>query len=158
ALVVAQVGGSLILLIIAGLFTRSLQAAQSMDLGFDPDHVATFVMDPSELGFKSEQSLQFYRDLLVRVRQLGGVETLSTATSTAMGYYGNGDSLIIDGYQPSSGQPEPGSQYQLISGDYFGTMKIPLVEGRDFKESDNDKAVKVAIVNEAMAKKYWPNQ
>jgi predicted permease len=158
ALVVAQVGGSLILLIIAGLFTRSLQAAQRMDLGFDPDHVVTFVMDPSELGFKSEQSLQFYRDLLVRVRQLGGVETLSTATSTPMGYYGNGDSLMIDGYQTPAGQPEPGSSYELISGDYFGTMKIPLVEGRDFKESDNEKAVNVAIVNEAMAKKYWPNQ
>jgi macrolide transport system ATP-binding/permease protein len=158
ALVVAQVGGSLILLIIAGLFTRSLQAAQRMDMGFDPDHVVNFVMDPSELGFKPEQSLQFYRDLLARVRQLGGVETVSTASNTPMGYYGNGDSLMIDGYQPPPGQPEPGSSYALISGDYFGTMKIPLVEGRDFKESDNDKAVAVAIVNEAMAKKYWPNQ
>jgi predicted permease len=158
ALVVAQVGGSLILLIIAGLFTRSLQTAQRMDLGFDPDHVVNFVMDPSELGFKPEQSLQFYRDVLARVRQLGGVETVATASNTPMGYYGNGDSLIVDGYQPPAGQPDPASSYELISGDYFGTMKIPLAEGRGFKESDNDKAVNVAIVNEAMAKKYWPNQ
>ena len=158
ALVVAQVGGSLILLIIAGLFTRSLRAAQHMDLGFDPNHVVNFIMDPSELGFKPEQSLQFYRDLLSRVRQLGGVEIAATATSAPMGYYGNGDSLVIDGYQPPPGEPSPGSQYELISGDYFQTMKIPLLEGREFRNSDNESAPNVAIVNEAMAKKYWPNQ
>src|SRR5262249_53951541 len=84
--------------------------------------------------------------------------TVATASSAPMGYYGNGDELIIDGYQPPPGQPGPGSQYELISGDYFQTMKIPLLEGRGFKDSDNETAVKVAIVNEAMAKKYWPNQ
>jgi len=158
ALVVAQVGGSLLLLIIAGLFTRSLQAAQRTNLGFDPDHVVNFYMDPSELGYKPEQTLQFYRDLLARVRELGGVETVATASSTPMGYYGNGDGLIIEGYEPAEGQPRPGSQYELISGDYLGVMKIPLVQGRIFKDSDNDKATNVAIVNETMAKKYWPNQ
>jgi len=158
ALVVAQVGGSLILLIIAGLFTRSLQAAQRMDLGFDPDHVVNFVMDPTEIGFRPEQSFQFYRDLLSRVRQLGGVETATTASSAPMGYYGNGDSLIIEGYQPPAGEPSPGSQFELIAGDYFQTMKIPLLEGREFRDSDKEPASNVAIVNEAMAKKYWPNQ
>jgi len=158
ALVVVQVGGSLILLIVAGLFTRSLQAAQRTNLGFDPNHVVNFYMDPSELGYKPEQTLQFYRDLLARVGQVGGVETAATASSAPMGYYGNGDSLIIDGYQPPPGQPGPGSQFELISGDYLATMRIPLVEGRTFKESDNDKATGVAIVNETLAKKYWPNQ
>jgi macrolide transport system ATP-binding/permease protein len=158
ALVVAQVGGSLTLLIIAGLFTRSLQAAQRTNLGFDPHHIVNFYMDPGELGYKPEQSLQFYRDLLSRIRQLGGVETAGTASSTPMGYYGNGDSLIIDGYQPPAGQPNPGSQYELIAGDYFGTMKIPLVEGRLFKDSDDEKSPNVAIINEAMAAKYWPKQ
>ena len=129
-----------------------------MDLGFDPNHVVNFVMDPSELEFKPKQSLQFYSDLLSRVRRLGGVETAATASSTPMGYYGGGDSLIIDGYQPPQGQPAPGSQFELIAGDYWATMKIPLLEGRAFKDSDNDKAADVAIVNETMAKKYWPNQ
>lgn len=158
ALVVVQVAGSLMLLIVAGLFMRSLQAAQRTDLGFDPDNVVNFVMDPSEIGYKPEQTLQFYRDLVSRVRQLGGVQTAATATSAPMGYYGSGDGLIIDGYQPPPGQPVPGSQYELLSGDYFGTMRIPLVEGREFRDSDNAKAVNVAIVNESMAKKYWPNQ
>ncbi|HWC16174.1 MAG TPA: ABC transporter permease, partial [Terriglobales bacterium] len=158
ALVVVQVGGSLILLIVAGLFTRSLQAAQHVDLGFEPDHVVNFYMDPGELGYKPEQTLQFYRELLGRVRQLDGVETAATASSTPMGYYGNGDGLMIDGYQPAPGEPAPGSQYELISGDYFATMKIPLVAGRMFREADDEKSTFVAIVNEAMAKKYWPNQ
>ncbi|HVH85890.1 MAG TPA: ABC transporter permease [Terriglobales bacterium] len=158
ALVAVQVGGSLVLLIVAGLFTRSLEKAQRTDLGFDPHNVVNFIMDPSELGYKPEQTLQFYRDLLSRVRQLGGVETVATASSAPMGYYGNGDTLVIDGYQPPPGEPAPGSQYELIAGDYFETMKIPLLSGRTFKDSDNDKSAYVAIVNEAVAKKYWPNQ
>ena len=158
ALVIVQVGGSLILLIVAGLFARSLQAAQRTNLGFDPNHVVNFYMDPSELGYQPEQTLQFYRNLLARVDQLSGVETAATASSAPMGYYGNGDSLIIDGYQPPPGEPGPGSQFELISGDYLGTMRIPLVEGRAFRDSDTEQAAGVAIVNQALAKKYWPNQ
>jgi len=158
ALVVVQVGGSLILLIVAGLFTRSLEAAQRVDLGFEPDHVVNLYMDPSELGYKPEQTLAFYRELLTRVRQLGGVGTAATASSAPMGYYGNGDGLMIDGYQLAPGEPAPGSQYELISGEYFQTMKIPLVEGRTFRESDEEKTAPVAIVNEAMANKYWSKQ
>jgi predicted permease len=158
ALVVLQVGGSLILLIIAGLFTRSLQAEQRTDLGFDPHHVVNFTMDPSEIGYKPEQTLQFYRDLVSRVGRLGGVETVATASSVPLGYYGNGDSLLVEGYQPPTGQPGPSSPFELISGDYFGTMKIPLVEGRGFRDSDNEKSPNVAIVNQSLAKKYWPNQ
>jgi predicted permease len=157
-LVAIQVGGSLVLLIVAGLFTRSLESAQHANLGFDPDHMVNFCMDPSELGYKPEQTLQFYRDLLSRVQQLGGIEDVATASSAPMGYYGNGDGLLIDGYQPPPGQPQPGSQYELISGDYFGTMKIALIEGRAFRDSDDEKASKVAIINQTMAKKYWPNQ
>jgi predicted permease len=158
ALVVAQVGGSLVLLIIAGLFARSLRAVQRTNLGFDPSHIANFYMDPSEIGYKPEQTRDFYRDLLSRIRQVGGVETVATASSAPMGYYGNGDSLVIDGYQPPPGQPGPASQFELISGDYFGAMKIAMVRGRALKDSDDEKSPFVAIVNDALAKKYWPDQ
>ncbi|MBV9146178.1 MAG: ABC transporter permease [Acidobacteria bacterium] len=158
ALVAIQVGGSLILLIVAGLFTRSLQAAQRTNLGFDANHVVNFYMDPTEIGYSPQQAQEFYKQLLARITQLPGVETVATASSAPMGYYGNGDGLIIDGYQPPAGQPGPGAQFELISGDYFNTMKIPLVTGRAFRDSENESASAVAIVNEAMAKKYWPNQ
>jgi predicted permease len=156
--VVVQVGGSLILLIVAGLFTRSLQVAQRTDLGFDPNHVVNFVMDPTEIGYKEEQTREFYKNLLERIDQTPGVQTAATASSTPLGYYGNADSLLIDGYQPPPGEPAPGAAFELISGDYFSTLKIPLVAGRAFRDSDNQNAPLVAIVNEAMAKKYWPNQ
>lgn len=157
-LVAAQVGGSLILLIVAGLFTRSLQEMQKTNLGFDPNHVVNLVMDPSEIGYKTAQTRDFYRTLLSRITQKPGVQTSATASSTPMGYYNNGDSLIIDGYQPPPGQPQPGSNYEIISGDYLGTMKIPMVSGRAFRDSDNEDAPLVAVVNETMAKKFWPNQ
>jgi predicted permease len=156
--VAIQVGGSLILLIVAGLFTRSLQAAQKINLGFDPNHVVNFYMDPTEIGYNAAQSNEFYKQLLARVGQMPGVESVATASSAPMGYYGNGDGLIIDGYQPPPGQPGPGAQYLLISGDYFSTMKVPLLAGRGFRDADDANAPAVAIVNEALARKYWPKQ
>src|SRR5215469_1794616 len=158
ALVVVQVGGSLLLLIVAGLFMRSLQAAQRTNLGFEPSHIVNLYMDPTEIGYNMAQTLEFYRDLRSRVSQLQGVEAVATASSAPMGYYNNGDSLIIDGYQPPPGQPGPGSNYLLISGDYFSTLKIPVLAGRMLRDSDNETAPYVGIINEALAKKYWPKQ
>ena len=97
-LVVVQVAGSLMLLIIAGLFTRSLAQAQRTDLGFKPDHVLNLLMDPNEIGYNQAQTRDFYKNLLQRVRTLPGVVSASTANATPMGYYNNFDSLTVDGY------------------------------------------------------------
>jgi len=158
ALVVVQVAGSLTLLIIAGLFMRSLGKAQQTNLGFDPSHVVNFAMDPSEIGYSSAQTREFYQNLLQRVRALPGVESASTAASVPMGYYNNGDSVEIEGYQPPPSQPKPSMGYNAISPDYFETMRIPIVRGRLFTDADNESAPYVAIINEEMAKAYWPNQ
>ena len=134
-LVVAQVAGSLMLLVIAGLFTRSLSKAQRTDLGFDPNHVVNLVMDPNGIQFLDQaQTRDFYKSLLARVGTLPGVVSASAANSTPMGYYNNADSLLIDGYQPPPGQPAPSSLYATISGDYFRTMGISLLHGRTHKE------------------------
>ncbi|MGA7854099.1 MAG: ABC transporter permease [Candidatus Acidiferrales bacterium] len=156
-LVVAQVAGSLILLVIAGLFTRSLSKAQQTDLGFDPNHVVNFAMDPNEIGYNQAQTRDFYKNLLTQVGVLPGVVSASAANSTPMGYYNNGDSLSIDGYQPPPGQPAPSSLYATISGDYFRTMGISLLHGRTFTDADGENAQYVAIVSNGMAKKFWPN-
>ncbi|MGC1170613.1 MAG: FtsX-like permease family protein, partial [Candidatus Acidiferrales bacterium] len=156
-LVVAQVAGSLMLLVIAGLFTRSLSKAQRTDLGFDPNHVVNLVMDPNEIGYNQAQTRDFYKSLLARVGTLPGVVSASAANSTPMGYYNNGDSLLIDGYQPPPGQPAPSSLYDTISGDYFRTMGISMLHGRTFTDADGENAQYVAIVSNEMAKKFWPN-
>ncbi len=157
-LVVVQVAGSLMLLIIAGLFTRSLAQAQRTDLGFRPDHVVNLLMDPNEIGYNQTQTREFYKNLLQRVRALPGVVSASTANATPMGYYNNFDSLIIEGYQPPPGQPAPASLYNTVSTDYFQTLGISLLRGRAFTEADDENTQYVAIVSEAMAKQYWPDK
>jgi predicted permease len=158
ALVVAQVAGSLMLLIIAGLFTRSLGEAQRTNLGFDPNHVVNFFMDPNEIGYNEAQGRAFYKTLLARVRALPGVVSASTANSTPLGYYNNGDTVVVEGYEVPPGQPTPVSFYNAISSNYFKTMDISMLQGRLFTDADDLNTQFVGIVNEAMAKKYWPNQ
>jgi putative ABC transport system permease protein len=156
-LVVAQVAGSLMLLIIAGLFTRSLSKVQRTDLGFNPDHVLNMVMDPNEIGYNQAQTRDFYKNLLARVHSVPGVVSASEASATPLGYYDNGDSLLIEGYQPPPGQPNPASLYAAISGDYFQTLGISMLRGRTFADADDENAPYVAIVSNEMAKKFWPN-
>jgi putative ABC transport system permease protein len=156
-LVVAQVAGSLMLLVIAGLFTRSLSKVQRTDLGFNPDHVLNLAMDPNEIGYNPAQTRDFYKNLLGRVRSIPGVVSVSEASSTPLGYYNNGDNLSIEGYQPPPGQPAPSSLYVAISGDYFQTMGISMLRGRSFTGADDENAQYVAIISNEMAKKFWPN-
>ena len=157
-LVILQVGGSLMLLIIAMLFTRSLGKAQQSNLGFEPAGIINFSMDPMEIGYREEQGRGFYQNLLNRVRSLPGVKAASTASSTPMGYFGNSDTPEIDGYQPPSGRPKPIISYDAVSSDYLPTMKIPLIRGRTINEGDSQTAPFVAVVNQAMANRFWPNQ
>ena len=159
ALVAIEVGASLMLLIIAGLFTRSLKATERVnDLGFETEHVVNFSMDPNEIGYNAEQARQFYKSLLSRVGELPGVESASISSSIPMGLYGNQDSILIEGYEPPAGQPVPFMTYIAISQDFLKTLGIPLLRGRTFTERDDQNAAYVAIVSEAMAKEYWPNQ
>lgn len=160
SLVMLQVGSALMLLIIAGLFTRSLSQAAHTDFGFNPSHVLTLIMDPSEIGYNDPQSRDFYKNLLERVRTLPGVVSATTAGSVPMGDITNGgnDALSISGYQPPKGQPAPTAGYNLITTSYFRTLQIPLLKGRSFTDADNEHGLYVAIVSDAMAKKFWPNQ
>ena len=157
-LVVAQVAGSLMLLIIAGLFMRSLGAAQQTSVGFNPSNVINLSMDPKEMGYTAAQSREFYKTLIDHVRGLPGVLSVSTTAAVPMGYVFKNDTLAIDGYQSPSGQPAPNLLYNVISPAYFETMRIPMARGRIFTDADDEKAQYVAIVNETMAKRFWPDQ
>jgi len=159
ALVTIQVGAALTLLIIAGLFTRSLVQSEHMDLGFEPNHVLTMMMDPGEIGYNPDRSLTFYKDLLPRLRAVPGVVSATTAMSIPMGMIDNAsDTLTIEGYTPPAGQAPPTVANNVIDTGYFQTLQIPVVEGRQFTDSDNDKNPYVAIVSRKMAEKYWPHQ
>jgi predicted permease len=157
ALVVAQVGGSLMLLIIAMLFMRSLGKAQQSDLGFEPRGVVNFTMDPTEVGYDEEQGRAFYKTLLERVRAIPGVESATTAAATPMGYVGGNDLVDVDGYQPPPGEGKSPLVYNVVSPHYLETMKIPLMRGRTIDERDTQTSPYVAVVNEAMVRKFWNN-
>ena len=158
ALVIAQVGASLMLLIIAGLFTRSLGEAEGAKFGFDPNHVVNLTMDPKQIGYNEAQVRIFYKDLLDRVRALPGVVSASTALNVPMGYYTLTDTPVIEGYEPPAGQPPPLAGFNIVSSDYFKTMRIDLKQGRAFTDADDRTTKNVAIVNKSMAERFWPNE
>ena len=157
-LVVAQVGGSLVLLIVAGLFVRTLFRAQRAYLGFDPNNVLNLTLDPREVGYDEARTKSFYRDLEARVRALPGVQSASLASSVPMGNGNYGSSIYIEGHTLAPGQQPPVVIYNRVDAPYFDTMRVPLLRGRAFRENDDEKAPLVAIVNQTMARQFWPNE
>ena len=146
------------LLVAAALFVRSVQHAQSVDLGFDPRHVLNQSMDVSQMGFDEARGREFYRAVEARVRTLPGVETVSYAYSVPFGYYNSSEYVEAEGQPPAPGQRRPTAGFNMVGAEYFQTMGIPIVRGRAFTAQDDERARPVAIVNELFAKKLWPGQ
>jgi predicted permease len=156
-LVIAQVAGSLVLLVAAGLFVRSLQKVQGFDLGFDPDRLLNVIVDPHEAGYDEARTTQFYREIERNVRALPGVESVSLASYVPMGGYPSKAPVSIEGHPTPPGQQAPRVLLNRIDPPYFETMGIPLLRGRVFEESDNHTSPPVAIVNQTMANHFWPS-
>jgi predicted permease len=159
-LVAAQVAGSLILLVIAGLLVRSLQHAASMRLGFDPDHVLNITLDPHQIGYDEQQQREFYRQLEARVRELSGVQSAGLAFGVPMGtlVQANAGGVSVEGHPIPPGQQAPSVFFNNVDPGYFASMRVPLLRGRSFSDLDNKTAPRVAIVNETMAAKFWPHE
>ena len=157
-LVAAQVAGSLLLLIVAGLFIRSLNKAEQMYLGFNPDHILDLTIDPEQINFTETQTRDFYRQLNDRLRGLPGVISVAQAFVVPMGVISSDDPIIAEGHPPEAGKQPPQIMYNSVSPSYFETMRMPLQSGRAFTDADNQKAPLVAVINQAMATKFWPNE
>ncbi len=157
ALVVAQVALSLLSLITAGLFVRSLQKAKEVNPGFITDKVVVFGFNLGREGYTPDQGKQFHRQALERVTSLPGVESATIARDRPFAG-GFQRSVFIEGQEPPPGGRGVLVQVNNISSNFFDTLGIPLLRGRDFAETDNEKAPKVVIINEAMANRFWPDQ
>jgi predicted permease len=157
-LVTIQVGGSLTLLIVAGLFVRSLRGVQSSELGFDPKFVLNLTFDPSEIGYSDAQGRSFYKEILDRTRSLPGVEAASLASAVPLSETVQGSDLTIPGYAASSDQEAPHAEFNAVSTDYFTTMRMALTRGRGFSDADSESASHVAVINQAMADHFWTGQ
>jgi predicted permease len=157
-LMVAQVAGSLIVLVAAGLFTRSLASAESIDLGYDPHHVLNVSLDPKLQGYDQPRAEAFFRELLSRAKALPGVESASLAFSIPLGYYGDGSSVYPEGQTIPPDKRVPGAGINCVSPDYFSTLRMKILKGRAFTDADTSSSQRVAIVNETMAEHLWPHQ
>ena len=158
ALVVAQVAGSLVLLVVAGLFIRSLGKAEKMYLGLDPNNVLNFSVDVQQAGYTEVQGREFYRELESRVRNLPGVVSVGQAFTVPLGVMSSFDPVTAEGQHLEAGQVPPAVQNNSVNPQYFEALRIPVHRGRVFTDADDEKAPGVAIINETMAKKFWPEQ
>jgi predicted permease len=156
-LIVAEVALAMILLAGAGLMLRSFLSLRSLDPGFDQTNLLT--MTVSVAGTRhapAPMRAAFFREAVERVRRLPGVEEASAINHLPLAGDAWGFSFNIEG----SPEPAPGEQpkatYRVASPDYFRTMRIPLVEGRAFDERDDEQSPGVVVVNESMARRYWP--
>jgi predicted permease len=157
-LVIAQVAGSFTLLVVAGLFVRSLQKVQAFDLGFDPSHVLNVLMDPHQAGYDQPRAITFYREIESRVRTLPGVQSASLASYVPMGGFPSSRQVSIEGRPTPSGFQAPSVLSNSVDPPYFETMRISLLLGRIFTDSDSETAPRVAIINQTMAARFWPRE
>jgi predicted permease len=157
ALVVAQVALSLLLLICAGLFLRSLRNASSIDPGFDADNLLALSMDLRLQGYDETRERNFTDQLLERVRALPGVVSASLTDRLPLDLDGAWRGVTIEGYTPQPGE-STGINSSFVAPGYFETLRIPLLRGRTFQRQDGANAPGVALVNESFARRYWPGQ
>ena len=158
-LVVAEVALSLTLLVGAGLLIRSFLRLQEVDTGFRPDGVLTMRISlPEEKYAKVEQTRPFYRELLDRIRRLPGVDAAGGATGLPLGGTGWSGTTTVDSQAVQPRDTTPEADQRPVFPGYFEAMGIPLVRGRYFEQRDNEKSAPVAIIDETMAKTYWPNE
>jgi macrolide transport system ATP-binding/permease protein len=155
-LVVSQVAVCLVLLVGAVLFLRSFIAAQAISPGFDPDRLVTASMDMFPSGYTGERHRDFQRRALEAVRSLPGVRSAAFGSRIPLGFGGNNStSVAIDGYVPRENE-EVVINYSTVGAGYFETMAIPVRQGREYSEVDTAESPRVLVINEAMARRYWP--
>jgi len=158
SLVIAQVAGSLVLLVVAGLFIRSLGKTQRIYLGFNPGGVLNLSLDIQQIGYSESQGRAFFREFESRLGALPGVTSVAQAFCIPMGLMSASNRIFIEGRPIPSGQQPPNVQYNTVSPGYFETMAIPLRRGRLLTAADTEKSLPVADIDEAMAKQFWPNE
>jgi predicted permease len=129
-----------------------------MSLGFDPTHLVNIMLDPRQVGYNQARAKAFYRDVERRIAVSPGVESVSVARTAPMAYPSQGSPVYVEGHPLPTDQKPPDIMYNGIDPGYLRTMRVPLLHGRDFNHSDGETAPPVAIVNQTLARRLWPNE
>jgi predicted permease len=156
-LVVAQISLSLVLLVCAGLFTRSLQKAQQSDPGFEASHLLLASYELSPVGYTRATGVAFNRQVLDRLSALPGVESVTLADFSPLSFSIHSDYLQIEGYVP---QPHEWMEISraIVGPNYFRTLRTSVISGREFTEADTLNSQLVAVVNQAFVDRYLPGE
>jgi macrolide transport system ATP-binding/permease protein len=157
ALVAGQMAVTVLLLILAALLTRSLLAAQKANVGLPVERLALVSLDTGMAGYSRDQSKQFYEQALARVGQIPGVESVALATRPPFSLNSNRWNIWIPGRHALD---NPGDVVEVtrVSHEYFQTLGVAVREGRVFTADDRPDSPRVAVVNETMARNYWPGE
>jgi predicted permease len=156
-LVVAQIALSLLLLVGAGLFTRSLANLRALDPGFRPDHLVTLRVDPSLSGYEVDRRQALFDRLREELRVEPGVQSVSMADTALMDGSDNSSTVVVEGYQ-SREDEDMNPNFNRVGPDFFATMGMPIVRGRDIAPGDRKGAARVAVVNETFARYFYGDQ
>jgi len=157
-LVASEFALALVLLAGAGLLIRSFAALSRVNLGFDPHHVVTMrIALTGRVYADNARQGRFFENLLPRVQPLPGV-TSAAVIDQDVPFGGSGMDFLIEGRPVPPSSEWPDASVRSISADYFRALRIPLLRGRSLAESDNETAPRVAVINERLAREYWPGQ
>jgi predicted permease len=156
-MVMGEVATALLLLGGAGMLVRSLQKLKEVDPGFDPNGVLTVSIDPTLAGYRGNRLMNFYRQVMNAVRALPGVRSASLSALPPITRAQWRSGVFIQGHIPGPHEPTT-ADLDFVGPRYFHTLRIPLLQGREFTLRDNAAAPKVAIINQAMARYYFGNQ
>ncbi|HSS96282.1 MAG TPA: ABC transporter permease, partial [Terriglobales bacterium] len=152
--VAVQIGLSLLLLVGAGLFVRTLRNLKTLDLGFAPDHLVTFKVDPKLAGYTEQQTPALYQKVLERIQALPGVRSVGATNSAEINDSGNTSNITVAGYKEKP-EEDMNVQKSLVTPGYFSTLQVQLLAGRVLTDSDNAQTAKVVVVNEKFAKYFF---
>src|SRR5262249_16057944 len=156
-LIVVQVALSLLLLVGAGLFIRTLYNLQQVNLGFNQENLLLFRLQPQLSGYKGERLLQFYQQLLARLDSLPGVRTATFGRVPLIADDNSTTSILLPGEREETA-PDPSVDRQIPRQNYFPTLETPMLRGRALIAQDDERALQVAIVNKPFAHKFFPNE
>ena len=151
SLVAAQMAFCLLLLVVAGLFVRSMQSLMQTDVGFDRDRLLVARMDVRSMGYTNDQRQALYDRVLERLRRTPGVASASVSLNGPLGTSWRASSLIVEGYTPAADERLVTNE-EVVTADYFETVGLALVEGRGFTPDDARPGSRSTIVNQSMAR------
>jgi predicted permease len=157
ALVVTQVALSFMLLVCAGLFVRTLRNAERADPGFDPNNMLLASYELLPVGYDGPGAIQFHRQLITKLRNIPGVEAVSIADWAPLSIDKRTQTFDAEGYVPLPSERVE-SRRVYVGPDYFHTLRLPIISGREFRDQDTNDSQPVAVVNTTFAERYWPHQ